>query len=143
MSAITVTMPVCGGRISPVLDVAGRFLVVQIKDGLELCRREVLVAETQPPLLAKGIKELGTRVLLCGAMSQPVAFWLANAGVRVWPHLCGEAEAVLHAFLTDTLDQSEFRMPGCCMGHCAWHRNRYRHRGRLRRNHNPKVILKK
>jgi predicted Fe-Mo cluster-binding NifX family protein len=137
--AMTVAMPIWDGRVSPVLDVAGRFLVVQIQNGSEISRREVLVAETQPPQLAKGIKEMGAEVLVCGAMSQSVAYWLANVGVRVWPHVCGEAEAVLHAFLTDTLEQAEFRMPGCCLGSCAWHGNRGRRRGYLGGNLNRKL----
>ena len=133
-------MPIWEGRISPVLDVAGRFLVVQILNGHETSRREILVAETNPTLLVKDIKEMGVGILLCGALSEPVAFLLANIGVRVWPHLCGEAEAVLHAFLTGTLGQTEFRMPGCCLGHCFCRRNRYRRRSNLRRNYNEESI---
>ena len=131
---MTVAMPIWQGRISPVLDVAGRFLVVQIENGHETSRREILVGETSPRLLAKGIKEMGPEVLLCGALSQPVADSLANEGVRVWPHICGEAESVLQAFLTNTLEQAEFRMPGCCLAHCAWHRSRFRRRNHLPRN---------
>jgi hypothetical protein len=129
-------MPIWEGRISPVLDVAGRFLVVHIKQGHETSRREILVAETSPVLLAKGIKEMGAEVLLCGALSQSVAYWLVNVGVCVRPHLCGEADSVLDAFLADKLDRAKFRMPGCCLGHCAWHHNRYRRRGQHRRNRN-------
>ena len=136
---MTVAMPIWQGRISPVLDVAGRFLVVQIENGHEMSRREVLVAETNPRLLAKGIKEMG-EVLLCGALSQPVADSLAHEGVRVWPHLCGEAEGVLQAFLTNTLERPEFRMPGCCLGHCAWLRSPFRHRSSLRRNRNEEPM---
>jgi len=126
-------MPIWEGRISPVLDVAGRFLVVQIKNGHETNRREILVGDTNPTFLVKGIKEMGTEVLLCGALSEPVAFLLANTGIRVCPHLCGDAEAALRAFLTDTLGKGQFRMPGC-MGHCFCHHNRYRRRNNLRRN---------
>jgi hypothetical protein len=133
-------MPIWEGRISPVLDVAGRFLVVQILDGREMSRREILVAETNPTLLVKGIKEMGVGILLCGALSELVAFLLAKNGVRVWPHLCGEAEAVLRAFLADTLGQVEFRMPGCCQGQCSCHRNRFRRRIQLRRNNNEESI---
>ncbi|MBP8259944.1 MAG: NifB/NifX family molybdenum-iron cluster-binding protein [Verrucomicrobia bacterium] len=134
---MTIALPICEGRISPVLDVACRFMVVEIAGGREISRREVLMGETQPALLVMGIKEMGAQVLLCGAMSQPIAHWLESAGVRVWPHLCGDADAVLQAFLSDTLGRSEFRMPGCCAGHCGWHRNRFRHRGRLRRSPHP------
>jgi predicted Fe-Mo cluster-binding NifX family protein len=135
-------MPIWEGRISPVLDVAGRFLVVQIKNGHETNRREISVAETNPTLLVKGIQEMGIEVLLCGALSEPVAFLLAKSGVRVWPHLCGEAESVLRAFLADKLGQAEFRMPGCCLGHCFCRRNRYRRRSNLRRNNNEESIKK-
>jgi hypothetical protein len=136
---MTVAMPIWQGRISPVLDVAGRFLVVHFENDHEMSRREVLVAETNPRLLAKGIKEMG-EVLLCGALSQPVADSLANERVRVWPHLCGEAESVLQAFLTNTLKQAQFRMPGCCLGHCACHCSRSRRRSSLGRNRNEEPM---
>lgn len=133
-------MPIWDGRISPVLDVAGRFLVVHIENGRETSRREILMANTQPPLLAQSIKEMGGEVLLCGALSQPVAFWLAHAGVRVKPHLCGEADAILQAYLAGTLEQAQFRMPGCCSGQCAWPHPRHRRRKSRRRRHNDESM---
>ncbi len=135
-------MPIWEGRISPVLDVAGRFLMIQIENGREKSRREILVAETNPTLLVKGIKEMGVGILLCGALSEPVAFLLAKNGIRVWPHLCGEAEAVLYAFLADKLGQAEFRMPGCCLGHCFCRRNRYHRRSNLRLNNHMESVEK-
>jgi predicted Fe-Mo cluster-binding NifX family protein len=126
---MTLAIPIWEGRISPVLDVAGRFLVIQFVKGREVGRREFLVGQTQPASLIKGIKEMGVGVLVCGAVSQPIADGLARSGVRVLPHICGEIETVVQAFLMHTLDRPEFRMPGCFQHLCGCHQNRRRRRG--------------
>ena len=120
-------IPNCQGRVSPVFDVASRLLVVRVKDGQEIDRREVAIAESRPEGLPAKMLELGIDVLICGAISQPLVCWLTNAGVRVIPHICGEADAVLRASLQDRLAEEEFRMPGCSEGRCGCqHRNRHR-----------------
>jgi predicted Fe-Mo cluster-binding NifX family protein len=119
-------MPHCQGRVSPALDFAARLLVVRVEDGKAISRQEVALAEDRPSKLAAHVTDLGVSVVICGAISQPLASWLANAGVKVFPHICGEADAVLSAFLTNTLGRPQFRMPGCCAGRCGWHQGRQR-----------------
>ena len=131
---VTVAMPIWEGRISPVLDVAGRFLVIHYEKRREVSRREFLVAQTQPASLIKGIKEMGVEVLVCGAVSQAIADGLTHAGVRVLPFICGDVETVLQAFLLNTLDQPEFRMPGCCQSLYGCHQGRRHRRGNPRHN---------
>ena len=120
-------MPIWEGRISPVLDVAGRFLVIHFEKGQEIARREFLVGQTQPASLIKGIKEMGVEVLMCGAVSRSLAYGLTHSGVHVLPFICGDVETVVQAFLLNTLDQPEFRMPGCCQSLCGCHQG-FRHR---------------
>ena len=129
-------MPIWEGRISPVLDVAGRFLVVHFEEGREIGRREFLVGQIQTASLADGIKEMGTDVLLCAAVSQPLACALDRSGVNVFSHICGEIENVIQGFLLNTLDQPEFRMPGCCQSLCGCHQNGRHRRGNPRNNQN-------
>jgi predicted Fe-Mo cluster-binding NifX family protein len=133
-------MPIWEGRISPVLDVAGRFLVIHFEKGREIRRREFLVGQTQPASLVDGIKEMGAEVLVCGAVSRPVAFGLARSGVRVVPHICGQIETVVQAFLLNALDQPEFRMPGCCQSLCGCHQGFRHRRGNPRHNQNHQRI---
>jgi predicted Fe-Mo cluster-binding NifX family protein len=122
-------MPVWEGRISPVLDVAERFLVVDWQDGQETRRRELRLADHNPQLVANGIKEAGIAIVVCGAISQPLELLLENAGIRVIPHICGEVDEVLKAFLSSRLNRPEFAMPGCWgmgRGHGCWWRHRAR-----------------
>jgi predicted Fe-Mo cluster-binding NifX family protein len=62
-------VPALQGRISPVLDVARRFLLVDTKRGEGKKRREVHIENTQIVARAKKILEVGTHVLICGAIS--------------------------------------------------------------------------
>jgi predicted Fe-Mo cluster-binding NifX family protein len=118
---VLVAIPNSKGRVSPVLDVAARLLVVQVKDGREIARQETDLPENRPDKLAGQLADLGVKVLICGAISQPLVCWLASVGVKVLPHICGDAEKVLKAYLKNMLNQPEFRMPGCDEGHCGWH----------------------
>jgi len=110
---MTVVLPIWQNRISPVLDYAGRFLVVSFEGLQETGRREVLIGGVDHETIAKGIGELDAQVLLCGAISQPLEMQLNRSGLRIVSHVCGEVDAVLQAFFGGTLESPEFTLPGC------------------------------
>jgi predicted Fe-Mo cluster-binding NifX family protein len=130
---VTVVLPIWQSRLSPVLDFAGRFLVVEFNGVQETGRREVLIGESGPAALARSICELSPRVLICGAISQPMEMRLRRSGLRIVSHVCGEVDAVLAAFFGGTLESPEFAMPGCCGKQrgksCCW-RNEQKRSGR-------------
>lgn len=109
-----VAVAVWADRISPVLDAAGSLLLVDVEDGRETARRHVPVEEAHPALRARRIQALGADVLICGAVSWPLEALLTASGVRVIPDVCGAAEEVLGAFLSDDWSPQAYRMPGCC-----------------------------
>jgi predicted Fe-Mo cluster-binding NifX family protein len=110
------------GRVSPVLDVARRLLVVE-KDGeAERSRQDVPLTSTALVARVRDIQAAGVAVLICGAVSRPLAAALHAAGIQVVAQVCGPTEEVLAAFFADQLDRDDFRMPGCCR-----RRGRYRH----------------
>jgi len=131
-------IPNCEGWVSPVFDVAARLLVVHISKGRATGRQEATLAENRPDELAERLVKLGVNVLICGAISQPLARCLAGAGIKVLPHICGEADAVLRAYLHGALNRSEFRMPGCAAGRCGWHQGYRRRRGKQWRKYSMK-----
>jgi predicted Fe-Mo cluster-binding NifX family protein len=102
------------GRVSPVLDVAKNFLLVDAKRSVELARRDVAVEEAELSARAKRIAALCPDVLICGGISRPFEAMLHSAGIRLIPHTCGPVEDVLRAFLTGQLTEQAFLMPGCC-----------------------------
>lgn len=109
-----IAIPTWLGRVSPVLDVAERFVLVESQQGVELARRDVPVEETELLARARSIAELRPDVLICGAISRPFDAMLRSVGIRLIPHTCGPVEEVLQAFLSGQLTDQAFLMPGCC-----------------------------
>lgn len=111
--AMTVAIPIWQGRVSPVLDTAGRLLVVTRHRGKEVNRREFVLTPLPGEALTSTCVELHVNVLICGAISQLLEVGLCRSGVLVIARVCGEIEPVLQAYLAHRLDSPEFRMPGC------------------------------
>jgi predicted Fe-Mo cluster-binding NifX family protein len=127
-----VAIPHWQGRISPVFDVAGRLLVVEVDDGAEQSRRDVGLDSEDPRLRAGALAQLGTDVLICGAISRQMQMALSAVGIEVIAQTCGEVEEVLAAFTQGRLPQDGFLMPGCCRRRrqlCLGRRKRRRRRG--------------
>ena len=108
-----IAIPMWGGRISPVFDVARRILVVDVQDSTERVRYEETLYETQLPARARRLAALGVDVLICGAVSQALESMVLSQGIRVIPQICGEVKEVLQASLSGRLQQTAFLMPGC------------------------------
>ena len=107
-------IPIWNDRVSPVLDTAERLVVVDTGAAAGQVREEVALHDTRLPLRATRLAELGLDVLICGAVSSPLAEMLAAAGVPLRPWIAGEVEDVLQALSTGRLDRPRYRMPGCC-----------------------------
>lgn len=120
-------IPVWQGRVSPVFDVAGQLLLVELADGREVAREERLVEGSTADKRAKNLAELGVGTLICAGISLSLEAMLADAGVRVIARICGGVEDVLAAFVDGRLGEERFAMPGCCG------QRRQRHRGGCRR----------
>lgn len=123
-------IPCWQGRVSPVFDVAGRMLLADVQDGRVVARAESPLTQAGLAARARRVVELGTEVLICGAISRPLEVALTGSGIRVVAHTCGAVEEVLQAFIHGRLDQEMFWMPGCG----RWRR---RHRGRGRGKPGP------
>jgi len=125
-----VGIPIWNGRVSPVLDTAERVVVVDTGTEPGDVREEVALEPVRLPLRAARIAELRLDLLVCGAVSRPLAEMLRAAGVPVEPWIAGEVDDVLQALSTDRLDRPRYRMPGCCGGRGQ---GRGRGRGRTQR----------
>ena len=102
------------GRISPVLDVAQRVLLLDVEDGKVVSRREERLPGVEPVEQATRIAALEVRTLVCGAISCSLAELLAAKGVQTIPFIAGGSEEVVVAFLAGTLSKPSLSMPGCC-----------------------------
>jgi predicted Fe-Mo cluster-binding NifX family protein len=121
-----VVIPIDGDRISPVLDAARSFLLVDERPDGSPVRRQVRISDADLVDKAKRIVALGADVLICGAVSWPLEAMLASAGMRVIPNTCGSLKEVVSAFYAGDLTEQAFLMPGCPG---RQHRQRHR-RGR-------------
>jgi predicted Fe-Mo cluster-binding NifX family protein len=52
-------------------------------------------------------------VLICGAISQPLAWLLASHRIRIIPFVTGSIEDVVSRFLAGKLPDPQMTMPGC------------------------------
>lgn len=117
-------VPVHQDRISPVLDVARHFLLIELERGRELRRSELRLDDASEPIVrARALLDRCPQLLICGAVSRSFEAALASSGVQVISNTCGPVDEVIAAFLSGRLTEEAFLMPGCP------HRRRRRHRG--------------
>jgi len=96
------------GRVSPVFDVAGRVLVVEIENGVEQARHDLRLDVEDPRACAARLAQTGADVLICGAISRSLEMAVSASGIDVIPQTCGELEEVIAAFTDGRLGQGAF-----------------------------------
>jgi Pyruvate/2-oxoacid:ferredoxin oxidoreductase delta subunit/predicted Fe-Mo cluster-binding NifX family protein len=125
-----IAVPVHAERISPLVDVARRFVLLDVSRNTAGARREVQIESADLVARAKRIAQLGSDVLICGAISRPLESMLLSAGVKVIPNTCGAVDEVVAAFVAGQLTEEAFLLPGCDGGGRGLGRGRGRGRGR-------------
>jgi predicted Fe-Mo cluster-binding NifX family protein len=115
------------GRVSPVFDTARHIFCFDVADGFGRRAGETEMLSDEPQAKLKRLQELGVSVLICGAVSRPLAVMLSATGIRLVPFLAGEVEEIVQAFASGRLEGVCYHMPGCCG------RTRRRGRGRCGR----------
>jgi predicted Fe-Mo cluster-binding NifX family protein len=108
-----IAIPLWQGRISPVFDEARRILLLDVSEKREQHRREESLVAENPFERSRLLPRLGVNLLICGMISQTQQTALASAGIRTIPHICGQIEEVINAFLEGRIESGEFLMPGC------------------------------
>jgi len=111
-----IAMPVWNGFVSSVFDFAHQLLVVDVQGREETSRLEVSLEQEAPPQRVAKLVDLGVDVLLCGAISRPLASMLAASNVEVIPFVSGTVDEVLNAYLNGRLAEPQFLQPGCWPG---------------------------
>ena len=111
-----IAIPVAGARVSPVFDVAHKFLLVDLENGQVISRAGHELKAQSAYARARLLAELGVGALICGGISWPLATMVEAQGVRVIPWVMGEVEEVLAAHVSGQLLVPSFTMPGCRRG---------------------------
>jgi len=107
-----VALPVWQGQVSSVFDFAHKLLVIELKNGGETDRQEIVLVEQSDPERAAMLKQLGVGVLICGAISRPLAEMINGSGIQVLPFVKGSAEQIINAYKARQLSQPQYIMPG-------------------------------
>jgi len=129
----TLAMPVWNDRVSTTFDFAQKLLVVEVEGEREVSRKKVPLRYRSGARKAQTIRDLGIQVLLCGAISRPLARFVSQAGAHIYPLVTGQVDDVLAAYLCGRLSEPRFLQPGCRPGA----RRRWRHRCDFRGNNQP------
>jgi len=108
-----IAIPTWNGRVSPVFDTASRLLIVEVDKERECSRFETDISEHFLPSKIMRLTGLGIDTLICGAISRPLAYMITTAEIKLIPWISGQVEEVVQAFLTNTLFDPRFIMPGC------------------------------
>ena len=114
---LRIAIPTWNDRVSPVFDTATQALLVDFEADSEIGRSTAPIAEVMPQRRITRLSELGANVLICGAISRPLAAMAEGAGIRIVPWVAGGIEEILQAYLTGQLPAPQFMMPGC-LGRC-------------------------
>jgi predicted Fe-Mo cluster-binding NifX family protein len=107
-------------RIAPVFDVARQLLLVEGVGGGIISETGKTFDDDFYLRKALILADLGIDVLICGAISRPLAEAVAAYGIRVIPFVAGEVHEVKGAWLSGRLDTRRFAMPGCCGRRRGW-----------------------
>ncbi len=107
-----VAIPVWEDRVSSVLDFSQQLVVVELNDAGEASRAQIALSEQSPFMRLAKLRELGIDVLICGAVSQPLASASMAQGIQLLPYVTGKVDDVLRAYQAGRLDLPEFRLPG-------------------------------
>ena len=63
-----------------------------------------------------GLKQKGVNVLVCGAISRPLASMVLSSGIDLIPWIAGDVEEIMKALIEGKISDPKFLMPGCCRG---------------------------
>jgi len=108
-----IAIPVCGDRVSTVLDAADEFLIIEDGTRGAWIQTKASWKEDTPIGRILQLRDLGIQVLICGAVVRPMARMLETAGIRVIAYVRGTADEVFEAFHNGDLDSRRFFLPGC------------------------------
>jgi predicted Fe-Mo cluster-binding NifX family protein len=103
-----IAVPEWQGRVSPVLDVARRLRLFDVREAEVVARLEHRVDGGDP---VRELAELGVEMVICGALSRHLLQVLTSLGVVVHAEVCGEVDQVVQAHLEGRLDELRFASP--------------------------------
>jgi predicted Fe-Mo cluster-binding NifX family protein len=116
MTEMKVAVPIWEGRVASVLDFSQKLILVELEDGGEQNRVEVPLSGRNTLEKVAELRQLGVEVLICGAVSQPMASAATSFGIQLVPYVTGAIDEVLDAYQDGRLGLRRFALPGRWLG---------------------------
>ena len=108
-----IAIPVWRDAVSTVFDFSAQLLLVELNGNQEVGRTEVALGPEHPEKRVQELGRLRVDVLICGAVSRPLAELMKGYGIGIIPFTRGNVDDVISAYLAHQLSQPRFRLPGC------------------------------
>jgi predicted Fe-Mo cluster-binding NifX family protein len=110
-----IAMTVWNDRISPLMDAARQYWIVETGPAFESgALRTEIVFEDDCYLHRRSLRLRGMRVdvVICGAVSRHFQNLLRQTGIELIDGISGPAEEVLQAYMEGRLSEEKYRLPG-------------------------------
>ncbi len=111
MKELILAIPEYRGRVAPLFDVAGRFVLGNSGFPAD----KIFLDATSFPDMARiqTLRDSGVSIVICSAISEVFAKLLQSSGVEIIPGVIGTVDDIISAFFNDRLIIDQFAMPGC------------------------------
>jgi len=113
-----IAIPEWQGRVSPVLDASQHLKIFEIEAECATPVEDIACNDETLSRRVLRLSQTGAKILICGAVSNPLQAAITAAGIEVIPQTCGNVGDVAEAYAKGLLTVETFLMPGC------GHRNR-------------------
>jgi CheY-like chemotaxis protein/predicted Fe-Mo cluster-binding NifX family protein len=107
-----VAIPIFRSRVAPVFDYCVRVSVFDIGGDGQIERSELYLGTLAPTERLRALRKEGVTTLVCGAMSEDLDKLFQTSGISVIGGIGGPVKEVLEAFMSDRLDEPQYRSPG-------------------------------
>ena len=111
-----IAVPIWNGFVSSVFDFAHQLLVVDVEGQQETNRSQIQLEQQAAPQRVNQLIGFEVDVIICGAISRPLAAMLTASNINIIPFVSGPVDQVLEAYLDNRLAEPQFLQPGCGPG---------------------------
>jgi predicted Fe-Mo cluster-binding NifX family protein len=113
MNIEKIAIPVYNNRISPLFDVAGKIILVEIVDKKIIGMLHLDINENPEVSRFNQLFELGIKTIICSSISRKFANYITSKDIILIPGVYGDIEEVIEAYRKNHLIEDSFAMPGC------------------------------
>ncbi len=106
MNTQIIAIPEFQERVSPLLDEARRFILLEVKDGQVVQKSTVSINSDSAALRIAKLREIGVTVIISGAVSGYLSRVISENGFQHYSWVSGQVDDVIGAYLEGNLKLS-------------------------------------